>query len=232
MTTQEIFLYVVPVLITAILAVFIQARRSRGLRRYLVDEDFIRMTKDRVEARKELLAPTITLLSRDDVTLRLLEEVYVAPDDYRNHFWERSPDALRANSLAGLESLIRDALRNSVGNDDFQSYKDRLLKLLDEIRCERAKMDQKEPFNDIRDPEKSLLIDIFNELPEANSVVRQKAVQLSNIVKIKHQDIAKLQEENARAASWTKWGTAGTIFFGLLSLILSLLPLWSKWGAP
>lgn len=232
MTTERVLFYLVPVLISVILVIFIQAKRSRGLRRYVVDEDFIRITKDREEARKEKLAPTIALLNRDDVTLRLLEEIYVAPNGYRDDFWGRSPDALRANILSGLESLIRDALRNSVGNEDFSSYKDRLLKLLDEIRSERAKMDQKEPFNDIRDPEKSLLIDIFNELPEMNSVVRQKAVQLSNIVKIKHQDIAKLQEENARAASWTKWGTAGTLFFGLLSLALSLAPLWSKSGAP
>lgn len=232
MTIERIFLYVVPALITAILAVFIQAKRSRGVRRYLVDEDYLRITKEREEARKERHAPVTTLLSRDDVTLRLLEEVYVAPNEYRSYLWSRSPDAARANTLAGLESLIRDYLRSSVGSEDFPTFKDRCLRLLDEIRGERLKMDQQEPFNDITDPEKSLLIDIFNELPETNSVVRQKAVQLSNIVKIKHQDIAKLQEENARAASWTKWGTAGTIFFGLLSLALSLAPLWSRSGAP
>lgn len=107
-----------------------------------------------------------------------------------------------------------------------------MLRLLDELRNERHRLAQKEPFNDIRDPEKSLLIDIFSELPPNDAIVRQKAVQLSNIMKIKHEDISKLQEQNARAANWTRWGTAGTVFLGLLSLALSLAPLWARSGAP
>ena len=48
-------------------------------------------------------------------------------------------------------------------------------------------------------------------------------LQLANIIKIKHQDMMKLQGENAKSAAWTKWGTAGTVFFGVLSIVLSIV---------
>ncbi len=49
-----------------------------------------------------------------------------------------------------------------------------------------------------------------------------KAQQLADIIKLKHQDIKKLQLENSKAAGWTRWGTVGTVSFGLLSLALSI----------
>ncbi|WP_162457143.1 hypothetical protein [Pseudoxanthomonas kalamensis] len=185
------------------------------------------------ESKEDVPKPIREVLKRDDVTLRLLEEVHEA--DGRRYFrrsWHESPDAVRLTHLEEIEAELKQFLRDSVTSDDFTSVRDRVLRLLDELRTERQRLAQKEPFNDIRDPEKSLLIDIFNELPAGDAIVRQKAVQLSNIMKIKHEDIAELQKQNARAASWTRWGTAGTIFFGLLSLALSLAPLWAKSGAP
>lgn len=112
---------------------------------------------------------------------------------------------------------------SSIQGETFPEIRDRILKLLDQIMKEKADLQHKEPFNDIHDPEKSLLIDIFEEIDPEKTLPRQKTFQLANIIKIKHQDILKLQAENAKAAIWTKWGTAGTVVFGILSLILSFL---------
>jgi hypothetical protein len=232
MKLETFLTYLVPLLITALLFSFFRARRSRDMR-LLMAEEYARSRLIREDLSKDQPKPIKELLKRDDVTLRLLEEVHESPSRrFLYGGWSGSLDSLRLRKLDEVESELRDFLRESVNSTDFSPIRDRTLVLLDELRTERQKLLQKEPFNDIQDPEKSLLIDIFNDLPLHNVIVRQKAVQLSNIIKLKHQDIAKLQEENARSAGWTKWGTAGTIFFGLLSLALSLAPLWSRASAP
>lgn len=70
--------------------------------------------------------------------------------------------------------------------------------------------------------ERSLLIDLIEEIDPAKEIPRQKAQQLADILKLKHQDIKKLQLENAKSAGWTRWGTVGTVSFGLISLALSI----------
>lgn len=233
MKLETFLTYLVPLLILFLLFFFLQAKRSRDIRLLMAREENVRSRLIREDLPKDQPKPVKELLKRDDVTLRLLEEVHESPSRrFLYGGWSGSLDSLRLRKLDEIESDLKDFLRESVSSSDFTPIRDRTLVLLDELRTERHKLLQKEPFNDIQDPEKSLLIDIFNDLPSHNVVVRQKAVQLSNIIKLKHQDIAKLQEENARSAGWTKWGTAGTIFFGLLSLALSLAPLWSKASSP
>ncbi|MGP9809007.1 hypothetical protein ACT3TQ_13240 [Halomonas sp. AOP12-C2-37] len=229
-----ILMYAVPVVITlALIFVFVQIKRSREMRMLIDRERYMRSRMRLEEPKEDRPRPIQELLKRDDVTLRLLEEVHESEGRrYFRRTWHDSPDAMRLTHLAEIELELKEFLRDSVAADDFTAVRDRVLRLLDELRTERQQLAQKEPFNDIRDPEKSLLIDIFNELPAEDAIVRQKAVQLSNIMKLKHEDIAELQKQNARAASWTRWGTAGTVVFGLLSLLLSLAPLWTKSGAP
>lgn len=231
---EGILMYAVPTFIAlALIIVFVQIKRSREMRMLINHERYLRSRMSLEESQEDLPRPIRELLKRDDVTLRLLEEVHESEGRrYFRRTWHDSPDAMRLTHLEEIELELKQFLRESVAGDDFTSVRDRVLRLLDELRTERQQLAQKEPFNDIRDPEKSLLIDIFNGLPAGDAIVRQKTVQLSNIMKIKHEDIADLQKQNARAASWTRWGTAGTVFFGLLSLALSLAPLWAKSGVP
>ena len=230
---ETILMYVVPALISlTLIVIFVQIKRSREMRMLIDRERYIRSRMRMEDRKEEVPRPIREVLKRDDVTLRLLEEVH--EEQGRRYFrrsWHESPDAARLTHLEEIEMELKQFLRESVTSEDFTSVRDRVLRLLDELRAEMQRLAQKEPFNDIRDPEKSLLIDIFNELPVADAIVRQKAVQLSNIIKIKHEDIAELQKQNARAASWTRWGTGGTVFFGLLSLALSLAPIWAKSAA-
>jgi len=74
----------------------------------------------------------------------------------------------------------------------------------------------------LQEPEKSLLVDLLAEISQDKSIPRQKVLQLADIIKLKHQDLLKLQTENAKSAAWTRWGTYGTVFFGILSIVLSV----------
>lgn len=156
-----------------------------------------------------------TLITRDDVTLRILEEIYAAGRFY-------TMESRRAISLIRIQRSLRIVLRDAVKADNFEQIRDKTLRLLDEAQKELDLLQQRKPFEGLEDPEKSLLVDLVAEIPADKIIPRQKALQLADIIKIKHQDIRNLQVQNARSAAWTRWGTFGTISFGLLSIILSI----------
>lgn len=226
--------YVVPGAIALALGMFFfrVVRQTSDMRMLIERERYVRLRSvgisDEIEQSPTAPSPIRQLLLRPDVTLRVLEEVHEQPR-YRRRL-SGSADSFRLHVLTSLEAELQGFLRDSVKSEDFPEVRDRSLGLLDEVRREQSQLQQREPFNDIQDPEKSLLIDIFYEIDGTKSVVRQKVIQLSNIIKIKHQDILKLQSENSRAATWTRWGTAGTIFFGILSLVLSFISIRSAGG--
>jgi len=221
---SQYWVWLFPATLILVLLWFLQQRRLVNLRMERQRlEEYMRIRHMRESSRTpDEPSAFQSLLGQPDVTLRLLEEVYEVPRyPYSRNYG--SADAIRLQALDGIQSELRDSLRNAVKAADFSQTKDRILALLDQVRAERAALQQKEPFNDIQDPERSLLIDIMSEIDGTKSIVRQKALQLASIIKIKHQDLAKLQTENAKAAVWTKWGTAGTVVFGLLSIVLSIL---------
>lgn len=230
MGPMEYISLALPAAVSIMLVAFVwRVRQARKMNFDLITAKYIRVGDPREEAVKDVPKPIRDVLVRKDVTLRLLEEIHRLNE--ASYYYRRMPgtrDSLRLHLLDDIESELQSYLRESVKAEDFPEISQRVLTLLDEVRREKSGLVQREPFNDIQDPEKSLLIDIFNELPANSSLVRQKAVQLSNIIKLKHQDVSKLQADNVRAGLWTKWGTAGTVFFGLLSLVLSLLPILSK----
>lgn len=160
------------------------------------------------------------LVTRGDVDLRVLEEITSAHPRHR-YFIGRGKPA-REIKLERIQSDLRRVLQDSIDAENFSEIKDRTLNLLDEIASELQEIRQKVPFDGLEDPERSLLIDLIEEIDPAKEIPRQKAQQLADIIKLKHQDIKKLQLENSKAAGWTRWGTVGTVSFGLLSLALSI----------
>lgn len=164
------------------------------------------------------------LLRHGDASLRLLEEVYEGRPN-RDRPSLGSADHVRIRRLEAIQREIREYLRMSIDGEEeglFEGIRDQSLRLLDEIKLEMKLLEEREPFDGLQDPERSLLVDILQGLEPSNDVVRQKAQQLGDIIKIKHQDFIQLQSDNLRAAVWTRWGVFGTVFFGLLSLALSL----------
>lgn len=222
---DKYWVYLVPVGITlALLWFLLQSRASSRRLRWMIERQEMLRINERslAETKDDEPSPIQRLLQRDDVSLRVIEEVYPTPRRRYGRDWG-SPDSLRLHSLDAIQSELRDFLRSCIQATDFPQIRDRVLGLLDQIKVEKADLEHKEPFNDIHDPEKSLLIDIFEELDPSKTIVRQKVFQLGNIIKMKHQDLLKLQADNAKAAAWTRWGTAGTVVFGVLSLVLSLM---------
>ena len=96
------------------------------------------------------------------------------------------------------------------------------MSLIQEAQEKIRAANERQPFDGLGEPEKSLLIDLLEVMPDDKPIPRQKAIQLANIIKLKHQDMLQLQQDNAKSSAWTKWGTAGTVFFGILSIILSI----------
>ncbi len=161
------------------------------------------------------------LIAREDITLRVLEEV-LSTDRYRIYFLSENTDSRRAGALRQIQSSLRLALRDAIKSEDFAALRDRILCLIDEAQAEIHSLQQRKPFDGLQEPEKSLLVDLLGEIPHDKATPRQKALQLADIIKLKHQDMLTLQAENAKSAAWTRWGTYGTIFFGILSIVLSI----------
>jgi len=160
------------------------------------------------------------LVLRGDVELRLLEEI---TEVERNHcFYYPRGKSKRELVLENIARELRKLLRKSVDSDNFTEIQNRIIDLLDKIQADLKEIGQKKPFDGLDDPERSLLVDIIEELPSEKHIPLQKAHQLADVIKVKHQDIKRLQLENSKSASWTRWGTVGTVSFGLLSLALSI----------
>lgn len=204
----------VTLLSTVVLVVYVWHFWKRRRSEY---EELVTIEAPAFETRKEPAFDESVkgLLTRDDVTLRVLEEIYAA----RRSF---SRESRRASSLLRIQRSLRIVLRDAVKADNFEQVRDRVLRLLDEAQKEIDVLQQRKPFEGLEDPEKSLLVDLVAEIPADKTIPKQKALQLADIIKIKHQDIRNLQIQNARAARWTRWGTFGTISFGVLSIILSI----------
>lgn len=225
------WLYTVPLIIGLILYRFIAASRRAFRPFYSIGsmQDLDRYERNEliyhgVSHSKDRSSPIADLFEKEDFDLRIVEEVYQSEPSspfYRRQW--RTPETKRLHILEVIANDIRAHLRASVKSENFKAISGKALALLDQIRTEVEEIEAKEPFSEILDPEKSLIIDIFNGLDEGDVVIRQKTHQLANIIKIKHQDFLKLQADNVKAASWTKWGTSGTIFFGIISLVLSII---------
>lgn len=162
------------------------------------------------------------LVAREDIDLRLLEEIFATGRSRRFYIPTQSTDTRRASALRQIQDALRIVLRDALKADDFATLRDRAIRLIDEAQKEIDALQQRKPFDGLQEPEKSLLIDLLSDIPHDKNIPRQKALQLADIIKLKHQDMLKLQTENAKSAAWTRWGTYGTVFFGILSIVLSV----------
>jgi hypothetical protein len=161
------------------------------------------------------------LIQRDDTSLRVLEEVFTAGRSHKSYSI-LNLDIHRISTLRQIQEALRQTIKDALQDDAFPTVRDHAIKLIDEAQKEIDALLQRKPFEGLQEPERSLLVDILADLPADKPVPKQKAVQLADIIKLKHQDILNLQAENAKSAAWTRWGTYGTVFFGILSIFLSI----------
>jgi len=162
------------------------------------------------------------LLVRDDISLRLLEEMYIS-EYYELIYFRIKREPINIRALEILISDIRGMLKEFIEHEQFPHIRECILQLIDQAQAKLDTLLEQKPFEGLDEPEKSLLMDIQNSIPEENSISRQKTLQLADIIKAKYHDTMQLQLENSKSAIWSRWGTYGTIFFGILSLFLSFM---------
>lgn len=212
---KDIFLYVLPAAISFVMLLFLYYRRQSQMELRQISREV--MFRDREEEKDSNIEK---LILRGDVELRVLEEI--TENEPSTYFFLTRGKSRRELILDKIQRELRRALRNAIDSENFEEVKERIIVLLDQISKELKEIQQRIPFEGLEDPERSLLIDLIEEIDASKQIPRQKAEQLAEIIKVKHQDNKKLQLENAKSAVWTRWGTAGTISFGLLSLALSI----------
>ena len=175
--------------------------------------------KDDFKEREELDKQLETLIQDEETNLELLEEIWVVKKLW---FFDLDRSGERVYKLSQIQDSLRNIIRSAIGSDSFSVVRSKSMKLIQEAQSEIDALQELKPFDGLGEPEKSLLVDLLEELPENKPIPKQKALQLADIIKIKHQETLKLQRENAKSSAWTKWGTAGTVFFGILSIVLSI----------
>ena len=216
----DITLSILPVVIIIVMGVFLWYRRQLELdiRKY----NSVRYSYSEDESKPNGIEK---LILRGEVELRILEEI--TEINHNRYVFIGRGKSEREMVLEKIQRELREVLKNSIDNENFNEIKERVINLLDEIGKELIDIRQKIPFEGLDDPERSLLIDLVEEIDSSKEIPRQKAQQLADILKLKHQDIKKLQLENSKSASWTRWGTVGTVSFGLLSLALSIYTIYT-----
>ena len=210
--TAMLFLTTIGAIIAALIF-FIYQRRQIALFEYS------RIRENVIEGPKLRDSILDLLKQNDDVDLRLLTELYEG-EGRKFYGFPRQPRMIYV--LRDLQSDLRKMLKEIIKSKEHYALKNKILSLIDEAENKAKSLLEKKPFDDLGDPEKSLLIDILEELPKDKAMPKQKLLQMAEIIKNKYQNIEKLQEENRKSAAWTRWGAFGTLFFGILSLILSI----------
>ena len=203
-----------PIIVTTLAVLFTSFARM-SVRRAVLYEDV------KLDGRPSVTDNIKTLILREDTSLRVLEEIHRSVmADFPS--FSGNDSATRISALRRIQIVLRGILSEFVKSDSFATIRDRVIALIDEANKEIEILQQRKPFDGLLEPEKSLLIDMLAEIPDDRKVPRQKAIQLADVIQLKHQEMLKLQQANARSAVWSRWGTYGTVFFGILSILLSV----------
>lgn len=214
------FSSVLPIIITGLLVIFTLTKKffeERVEREFSISNE-IKQSRENKDGFDKIIS---SLIPNEKTDLRLLEELY---KEEQNSLFLRVFDreTSRTMSLRDIQSSLRKIMKANLESENFPQIRDQCMSLIDLADDEIRSIQERKPFDGLEEPEKSLLADLLEELPHDKPMPKQKALQLADIIKIKHQDTLRLQKENAKATAWTKWGTAGTIFFGVLSILLSI----------
>lgn len=97
-----------------------------------------------------------------------------------------------------------------------------LNKVLDEERVLSKEEHDKAPFSGVPSPERSLLEDL-REITGAREkqFIQDKLGELATAITIRKETVDKLSQEKGQSLRWAKWGLFGTVFFSLLSIVIT-----------
>ena len=122
----------------------------------------------------------------------------------------------------------------------FNNLEYKLIERLDELKLltnsihELLKEEEKRvPFYGTPDLERSLLEDILEITASDKELINVKLTRLAELIKARQDTINVLGEEKGEARKLAYWGLAGSVVFGMVSIILGIVQyIQAKGGAP
>jgi hypothetical protein len=102
---------------------------------------------------------------------------------------------------------------------------EKIRELIDNNKTIIEELETKAPFEDIPSPERELLEDILTFSQSEN--ITKNVYELANHIRTRNQTILELTEEKRKSKKRANWLIFWTLFFGVLSVILSIKQLWS-----
>lgn len=99
--------------------------------------------------------------------------------------------------------------------------------LTDLVAKSLASEEKRVPFYGAPEPERGVLEDVLELTSADRTIVAEKLMRLAELIQTRHETIRALGEEKGQARKLAWWGLAGTVLFGVVSVILTF---WTRTG--
>jgi hypothetical protein len=203
------------------LQIYIPIIAGLGFISFLV---FLRQDYKRRKLRDEYLKSLITGFSRKNInTINNVSSLYSAVFGVRD---------LRVKDYINIDYTLKKAEKHFVVSEpeiivvqESNGTVEKIRELIDNNKTIIEELETKAPFEDIPSPERELLEDILTFSQSEN--ITKNVYELANHIRTRNQTILELTEEKRKSKKRANWLIFWTIFFGVLSVILSIKQLWS-----
>ena len=203
------------------LQIYIPIIAGLGFISFLV---FLRHDYKRRKLRDEYLKSLITGFSRKNInTINNVSSLYSAVFGVRD---------LRVKDYINIDYTLKKAEKHFVVSEpeiivvqESNGTVEKIRELIDNNKTIIEELETKAPFEDIPSPERELLEDILTFSQSEN--ITKNVYELANHIRTRNQTILELTEEKRKSKKRANWLIFWTLFFGVLSVILSIKQLWS-----
>lgn len=203
------------------LQIYIPIIAGLGFISFLV---FLRQDYKRRKLRDEYLKSLITGFSRKNInTINNVSSLYSAVFGVRD---------LRVKDYINIDYTLKKAEKHFVVSEpeiivvqESNGTVEKIRELIDNNKTIIEELETKAPFEDIPSPERELLEDILTFSQSEN--ITKNVYELANHIRTRNQTILELTEEKRKSKKRANWLIFWTLFFGVLSVILSIKQLWS-----
>jgi hypothetical protein len=203
------------------LQIYIPIIAGLGFISFLV---FLRQDYKRRKLRDEYLKSLITGFTRKNInTINNVSSLYSAVFGVRD---------LRVKDYINIDYTLKKAEKHFVVSEpeiivvqESNGTVEKIRELIDNNKTIIEELETKAPFEDIPSPERELLEDILTFSQSEN--ITKNVYELANHIRTRNQTILELTEEKRKSKKRANWLIFWTIFFGVLSVILSIKQLWS-----
>ena len=203
------------------LQIYIPIIAGLGFISFLV---FLRQDYKRRKLRDEYLKSLITGFTRKNInTINNVSSLYSAVFGVRD---------LRVKDYINIDYTLKKAEKHFVVSEpeiivvqESNGTVEKIRELIDNNKTIIEELETKAPFEDIPSPERELLEDILTFSQSEN--ITKNVYELANHIRTRNQTILELTEEKRKSKKRANWLIFWTLFFGVLSVILSIKQLWS-----